>query len=387
MRAMEEMDLSHKRVMIRVDFNVPMQDGAITSMARIDASLATINMALAKKAKVMLVSHLGRPKEGCFDSSLSLAPIAKALSERLNQAVTLTPLLEPADLEPGQCCLMENIRFAVGEKANDEGLSKQLASMCDVFINDAFSVSHRKAASVVGVAQFATEIAQGLLMEQEVNALKAALSSPKRPLVAIVGGSKVSTKFRVLDALLDKVDTLVVGGGMANTLLKSSGVDIGQSLFESDWVDSGRTLIQKASDSGKSLVLPKDAIVSTSLDKPGRLCQLDSIQKEDMILDIGPETVRDIEQVLSQACTIVWNGPMGVFEKVGFEQGTMKVGQAICQSSAFSIAGGGDTLAAMAQLGLSTSYQSTAGGAFLEFLEGRVLPGLEVLQSRALERV
>lgn len=388
MQTIKDIDLKGKRVLIRQDFNVPLDKGRITHDARIKAAIPTIEYALKQDAQVILMSHLGRPTEGQWDESFSLAPVAKALEQYLKIKVVLVKDYQTGlKLKEGEIPLLENTRFLVGEKANDETLAKQLASLCDVFVMDAFSVAHRAQASTVGVATFAPVACAGFLLEKEVQALTKAIATAKHPLVAIVGGSKVSTKFRVLDKLLETVDTLILGGGMANTFLKAQGYDVGASLYEEDWTEQATQLIKKAQSLSKNLVLPKDVCVSQEVSEQAKafIRGLDEVEPQEKILDIGPESIKQSCEYIDNAQTIVWNGPVGVFEVSPFKEGTMALARAVAQSKAFSVAGGGDTLAAIdaAGVGEQISYQSTAGGAFLEFLEGRQLPGLEVLKTKS----
>ncbi len=384
---MSDLDLNDKRVIIREDLNVPLQDGAITNDARIQRALPAIKKALAAGARVLLLSHLGRPTEGEFDQAFSLAPVAKALSDALGQAVPLVRdwFNGAVDIAPGQCVLAENVRFLPGESDNNTELAKQMAQQCDVFVMDAFATAHRAQASTVGIAQYAPVACAGPLLTEELDALAAALENPKRPLVAIVGGSKVSTKFQLLESLLDKVDQLIVGGGIANTFLKATGAPIGQSLFEADWVAKAQHILQKAQQQQTSIPLPTDVVVATefSRDATAVVKPIDAVQEHDMILDIGPETAKHYAALMQKAGTIVWNGPVGVFEFPAFSEGTKTLAQAIANSPAFSIAGGGDTLAALDQFQVADkiSYVSTGGGAFLEYLEGEPLPAVNALMS------
>jgi phosphoglycerate kinase len=380
---MVDLDLAGKRVMIRFDFNVPIDGGEVSSDARIRAGLPTIQAALQGGAAVILLSHLGRPTEGEFEEQFSLEPVARNLSVALGQEVRLAShWLDGVDVEPGQAVLCENVRFNVGEKKNDPVLAQTMAGLCDIFVMDAFGTAHRAQASTYGVAEHAAVACAGPLLVEELRALGKALESPARPMAAIVGGSKVSTKLTVLDALADRVDQLIVGGGIANTFLAAVGFSIGKSLHEPNMLQQARDLLEKT-----SIPLPTDVVVATefSADVPARTCLVDDVGPEDMILDIGPATAESYAKLLVNAGTIVWNGPVGVFEIDQFGEGTRTVGEAVAESSAFSIAGGGDTLAALEkyQLGARISYISTGGGAFLELLEGKKLPAVAILESRA----
>ena len=380
---MIDMDLAGKRVMIRFDFNVPLEDGKVTSDIRIRAALPTIQHALDAGAAVILLSHLGRPTEGEFEEQFSLGPVARHISVLLGQEVRLAEnWLDGVEIEPGQAVLCENVRFNEGEKKNDHGLAKQMAALCDLFVMDAFGTAHRAQASTYGVAQFAPAACAGPLLIEELEALGKALEDPARPMVAIVGGSKVSTKLTVLEALSDKVDQLIVGGGIANTFIAAAGYPIGKSLCEHDMLDQATALLQKT-----DVPLPSDVVVAEefSADAAATVRGIADTGEAEMILDIGPETAEAYAQMLQTAGTIVWNGPVGVFEIDQFGAGTQRVAQAVADSPAFSIAGGGDTLAALEKYNLSDkmSYISTGGGAFLELLEGKKLPAIEILESRA----
>ncbi|MGI9292232.1 MAG: phosphoglycerate kinase [Gammaproteobacteria bacterium] len=380
---MTDMDLAGKRVMIRFDFNVPVMDGRVTSDLRMQAALPTIKHALEAGAGVIVLSHLGRPTEGEWEDQFSLGPVARHLSVLLGQNVDLAEnWLEGVDVEPGQVVMCENVRFNVGEKKNDEVLAKKMAALCDVFVMDAFGTAHRAQASTHGVAQFAPEACAGPLLVEELEALGKALQDPARPMVAIVGGSKVSTKLTVLEVLSDRVDQLIVGGGIANTFIAAAGHPIGKSLCENDMIDQAKALLEKT-----SIPMPTDVVVADefSADAEARVCDVSATAEGEMILDIGPATAESYAELLKTAGTIVWNGPVGVFEIDQFGKGTERVAQAVADSPAFSIAGGGDTLAASEKynLGSRMSYISTGGGAFLELLEGKKLPALAVLESRA----
>ena len=380
---MNDLDLAGKRVMIRFDFNVPVEDGQVTSDARIRAALPTIQVALKKGAAVILLSHLGRPTEGEYEEQFSLNPVARNLSVGLGQEVRLvSQWLDGIDVEPGQAVLCENVRFNVGEIKNDPELARRMAALCDVFVMDAFGTAHRTQASTYGVAELAPIACAGPLLVEELDALGKALENPARPLTAIVGGSKVSTKLTVLDALADRVDQLIVGGGIANTFLAAAGFPVGKSLCEMNMLDQAKDLLAKT-----SIPLPTDVVVATefSSQATAKICSVDAVSADDMVLDIGPDTAQSYADLLGSAGTIVWNGPVGVFEIDQFGDGTRRVGEAVADSPAFSIAGGGDTLAALEkyQLGERISYISTGGGAFLELLEGKKLPAVAVLESRA----
>ncbi len=380
---MVELDLSDKRVMIRFDFNVPVMDGQVTSDTRMRAALPTIRHALDAGAGVIVLSHLGRPTEGEYEEQFSLGPVARHLSLMLGSEVRLIDnWLDGVDVEPGQVVMCENVRFNVGEKNNDPQLSKRMAALCDVFVMDAFGTAHRAQASTYGVAEYAPIACAGPLLVEELEALGKAFENPARPMVAIVGGSKVSTKLTVLESLADKVDQLIVGGGIANTFLAAAGKPVGKSLYEKDMLDQAKVLQQQT-----AIPLPSDVVVATefSADAEAVVRSAEDTGVDEMILDIGPDTAESYAQLLQDAGTIVWNGPVGVFEIDQFGAGTKKVAEAVAASSAFSIAGGGDTLAALEKYNLSDrmSYISTGGGAFLELLEGKKLPAVAVLESRA----
>jgi phosphoglycerate kinase len=385
---MTDQDLAAKRVLIREDLNVPVKDGVVTSDARIRAALPTIKAGVDAGARVMLMSHLGRPKEGQFESAYSLAPVAEHLGALLNQSVRLAPdWLDGIDVEEGEVVLCENVRFNTGEKADDEGLSRKMAALCDVFVMDAFGTAHRAQASTHGVARFAPVACAGPLLATELEALGKALDAPARPMAAIVGGSKVSTKLTVLESLSHIVDQLIPGGGIANTFIAAAGYPVGNSLVESDLIDQAKKLIDDAAASGGEIPIPTDVVVGKafSADTPAVIKTVSDVAKDDMIFDIGPETAARFARMMHDAGTIVWNGPVGVFEFDQFGEGTRVLGQAISGSSAFSIAGGGDTLAAVDKYNITQgiSYISTGGGAFLEFLEGRTLPAVAMLEQRA----
>jgi phosphoglycerate kinase len=388
---MSDVDLRGKRVFIRADLNVPQDDaGRITDDTRIRASLAGIRAALDRGAAVMVTSHLGRPKEGEFSEADSPAPVARRLSELLGREVPLVrDWLGGVDVKPGQVVLLENCRFNKGEKKDDEALARKMAALCDVYVNDAFGTAHRAEATTHGIARFASVACAGPLLAAELDALGRALAQPKRPLVAIVAGSKVSTKLTILKSLAAKVDQLIVGGGIANTFMLAQGLPIGKSLAEADLVGEAKEIMALMQKRGAAVPIPVDAVVGKSFaaDTPARTVSARDVQADDMILDIGPQTARQYAQVLAQAGTIVWNGPVGVFEFDAFAGGTRAVAEAIAASKAFSIAGGGDTLAAIAKFGVTgrIGYISTGGGAFLEFLEGKQLPAVAALEARARE--
>ena len=366
-KLMSEVNLTGKRVLIREDLNVPLKDGAVSSDARIRAALPTIKKALAAGAQVILMSHLGRPVEGEFDAAYSLAPVADHLAGLLDKNVSL-----------------ENVRFNIGEKADDEALAKEYAALCDIFVMDAFGTAHRAQASTHGVAQHAPVACAGPLLAGELSALELALSNPARPMVAIVGGSKVSTKLRVLETLADKVDQLVVGGGIANTFLAAAGLPVGNSLCEHDLLPAAQALMAKT-----SIPLPADVVTGKEFSESAEatLKNADAVESDDMIFDIGPQAAADIAEILMKAGTILWNGPVGVFEFDQFAGGTKALSKAIADSDAYSLAGGGDTLAAIDKFGITDkiSYISTGGGAFLEYVEGKTLPAVAMLQQRANE--
>ena len=381
--------LQGKRVFIRADLNVPLDDaGHITEDTRIRASVPGIRLALEAGAAVMVTSHLGRPTEGTLTPEDSLAPIAKRLSELLGLPVMLVQdWVDGVSIAPGQVVLLENCRVNKGEKKNDPELSKKMAALCDVYVNDAFGTAHRAEATTHGIAQFAPIACAGPLLQAELEALGRALLAPKRPLVAIVGGSKVSTKLSILQSLADKVDQLIVGGGIANTFMLAAGLPIGQSLAEADQLDQARAVIQKMQARGAAVPIPVDVVCATEFSPQAKATVkvAKDIGAKDLILDLGPQTSAQFADILKNAGTIVWNGPIGVFEFDAFAQGTASLSHAIAESEGFSIAGGGDTLAAIAKFGITdkVGYISTGGGAFLEFLEGRVLPAVDILQKRA----
>lgn len=381
--------LSGKRVFIRADLNVPFDDaGRISEDTRIRASVPGIRLALDAGAAVMVTSHLGRPKEGVLTDADSLAKVGQRLSELLGMPVQLVrDWVDGVQVDHGQVVLLENCRVNVGEKKDDEALAKKMAALCDVYVNDAFGTAHRAEATTHGIARFAPVACAGPLLEAELDALGRALHEPKRPLVAIVGGSKVSTKLSILQSLADKVDQLVVGGGIANTFMLAAGLSIGKSLAEPDQVDQARAVIDIMKQRGAAVPIPVDVVCAKAFgaDAEATVKAATDVADDDMILDIGPQTAAQLAEILKKAGTIVWNGPVGVFEFDQFANGTEVVARAIAESDGFSIAGGGDTLAAIAKYGIGdqVGYISTGGGAFLEFLEGKTLPAVAVLEARA----
>ena len=380
--AMSELVLSGKRVLIRADLNVPLSDGKVTSDTRIQASVPTIEAALSQGASVVVMSHLGRPKEGSFDASASLAPVAQRLGELLDTSVALLPELDDCkNVQTGQVALLENVRFLTGEKADDETLARRMAEICDVFVMDAFGTAHRAQASTHGVAKYAPSVCAGFLLEAELRAFQQTLAQPATPMVAIIGGAKVSTKLEVLGSLASIADRIIVGGGIANTFIAAAGYEVGSSLYEPELLDTARHIADQV-----DIPIPVDVMVAKTFaaDAVGVVKAIDNVQSDEMILDIGPVTARAWAESLMDAQTIMWNGPVGVFEFAQFGQGTKVIGEAISESDAFSIAGGGDTLAAVEQYGLAEgiSYISTGGGAFLELVEGKTLPAVAVLGER-----
>jgi phosphoglycerate kinase len=385
---MADTDLRNKRVLIREDLNVPVRDGVVTSDARIRASLATIRYALDQHAKVFVMSHLGRPQEGQATAALSLAPVSARLSDLLGKPVPLRKdWLDGVDCAPGSAVLCENVRFNKGEKEDNEQLARRMAGLCEVFVMDAFGTAHRAEASTHGVARYAPVACAGPLLVGELEALERALKNPARPLVAIVGGAKISTKLTVLESLLERVDQLIVGGGIANTFLAASGVDVGKSLCETQMLDVARRLMDKARARGTEIPLPTDVVVAREFAATAHadVRAVGDVGRGEMILDIGPDTADRCSALLQAAGTIIWNGPVGVFEFEQFGEGTRAIARAIARGKAFSLAGGGDTLAAIEKYGVedSISYISTGGGAFLEFVEGKTLPAVAMLEQRA----
>ncbi len=384
-----DLDLKGKRVFIRSDLNVPVKDGKVTSDARIKASMPTLEYCLKAGAKVMVTSHLGRPEEGAYSEENSLKPVADVMASLLGKPVRLIKdwIDGGFDMAPGELVLLENCRFNKGEKKNVDDTAKKYAALCDIFVMDAFGTAHRAEASTHGIAKFAPVACAGLLLTEELEALGKALHNPAHPMVAIVGGSKVSTKVTVLESLAEKVDQLVVGGGIANTFLEAAGKNIGKSLAEHDLVPTAQALMQKLTKRGASIPIAVDVVVGKKFDaaEPAVLKDADAVVDDDIIFDIGPKSAQQIADIIMQAGTVVWNGPVGVFEFDQFGAGTKKIAEAIAATKAFTLAGGGDTIAAIQKYGIydKVSYISTAGGAFLEFLEGRTLPAVEILEQRA----
>ncbi|MBH1805138.1 phosphoglycerate kinase [Stenotrophomonas maltophilia] len=384
---MTDLDLSGKRVLIRQDLNVPIENGRITSEQRITASLPTLKRALEQGAAVMVTSHLGRPKEGVWSEAESLAPVAQRLSELLGREVPLVrDWVDGVGVQPGQLVLLENCRMNVGEGKDDEALSKKYAALCDVFVMDAFGTAHRAQASTHGVIRFAPVAAGGPLLMAELDALAQALDAPAKPLLAIVAGSKVSTKLELLANLVGKVDQLIVGGGIANTFIAAAGYNVGKSLYEPDLLDTAKKIVADAKARGADIPLPVDVVTAKQFmpDAVAEVKAVDAVAEDDLILDIGPQTAAQYAQLIDKAGTVVWNGPVGVFEFEAFSKGTEALARAIASSPAFSIAGGGDTLAAVDKFDIAqqVSYISTGGGAFLEFLEGKTLPAVAALDAR-----
>jgi phosphoglycerate kinase len=384
-----DLDLKGKRVFIRADLNVPVKDGKVTSDARITASMATINHCLKQGAKVMVTSHLGRPTEGEFSEENSLKPVADNISQRLGKPVRLIRNWVEGgfDVAEGELVVLENCRFNNGEKKNVDETAKKYAALCDVFVMDAFGTAHRAQASTHGIAKYAPVACAGILLTEELDALQKALANPARPMVAIVGGSKVSTKLTVLESLSEKVDQLVVGGGIANTFLKASGKNIGKSLCEDDLVPTAKALMEKMTARGATIPIAVDVVVGKQFDanEPAVLKDAGDVADDDMIFDIGPKSAQELVDIIMKAGTVVWNGPVGVFEFDQFGEGTKKIAEAIASTKAFTLAGGGDTIAAIQKYDIydKVSYISTAGGAFLEYLEGKTLPAVEILEQRA----
>ncbi len=384
-----DLDLAGKRVLIRADLNVPVKDGKVTSDARITASMPTIEFAMKAGASVMVMSHRGRPEEGKVDEENSMAPIATVMSEKLGKDVKLIKNYIDGGFEvaAGDCVLLENVRFNAGEKKDDEALAKKYAALCDVFVMDAFGTAHRAQASTHGVGKFAATACAGILLSGELDSLAKALAEPARPMVAIVGGSKVSTKLTVLEALSEKVDQLVVGGGIANTFLAAKGFNVGKSLYEADLVDTAKALIEKMEARGASIPIATDVVCAKEFAETAEATLKDAseVADDDMIFDIGPDSAKVLADIISKAGTIVWNGPVGVFEFDQFGEGTKTVSMAIAESKGFSLAGGGDTIAAIQKYDIfdKVSYISTAGGAFLEYLEGKTLPAVAMLEEQA----
>lgn len=386
-KLMQDLDLEGKRVVIREDLNVPMKDGRISNDKRIRAALPTIRMALDKGAGVVLLSHLGRPVEGEYDPKFSLAPVAERLSELLGMSVPLIKALDQVTVKPGQCVLCENVRFLKGEKKNNEELAKKLAGLGDIYVMDAFGASHRAHASTEGAVRQAAVACAGPLMAAELAAFAKVQDNPARPLVAVIGGSKVSTKLALLENLLGKVDSLIVGGGIANTFLAAAGFKVGTSLCEEDLIPDARRIMEHAEAAGKALPLPVDVVVAPALaeHQTTTVCAVDAVPGDQMILDIGPKTVKLYAGLLRDAATVVWNGPVGAFETEPFGEGTKALAEALASGSAFVVVGGGDSVAAVEQYGLADKmgYISTGGGASLELLEGKTLPSVAALADRA----
>ena len=389
---MTDLDLKDKRVLIRSDLNVPVKDGKVTSDARITASMATINFALKAGARVMVTSHLGRPEEGVYSEENSLRPVADIIANRLGKPVRLIKDWVDGgfDVAAGELVLLENCRFNKGEKKNVDETAKKYAALCDVFVMDAFGTAHRAEASTHGVAKYAPVAAAGILLTEELAALTKALLNPARPMVAIVGGSKVSTKLTVLESLSDKCEQLVVGGGIANTFLKAAGKNVGKSLCEDELVPTAQALMSKMAARGATIPIAVDVVVGKKFDasEPAVLKNANDVTDDDMIFDIGPKAAQELADIIMKAGTVVWNGPVGVFEFNQFGEGTRKIAMAIAETKAFTLAGGGDTIAAIQKYGIydRVSYISTAGGAFLEFLEGKKLPAVDILEQRAMKK-
>ncbi|MGB0444894.1 MAG: phosphoglycerate kinase [Porticoccaceae bacterium] len=382
-KQMTELDLKQKRVLIREDLNVPIKEGVVTSDARIRAALPTIKMALDQGAEVILMSHLGRPTEGQFEAQYSLQPVANELSNQLGVKVQLiSDWTNGVDVPAGQIALLENVRFNQGEKANDDELSQAYAKLCDIYVMDAFGTAHRAQASTHGVAKFAPVACAGPLLANELNALEKAIATPTAPVGAIVGGSKVSTKLMVLETLADKVDQLIVGGGIANTFLAAAGHPVGKSLYEPDLIPAAKALMSKV-----NIPLPTDVVVGKEFSETAeaRVVAVEDVESDDMIFDIGPKSAQQLSEIIKPLGTIIWNGPVGVFEFDQFAEGTKALSYAIAESAGFSIAGGGDTLAAVDKYEIAdqVSYISTGGGAFLEYVEGKELPAVALLKTRA----
>jgi phosphoglycerate kinase len=385
---MTSLDLKDKRVLIREDLNVPIQDGAVTSDARIRAALPTLQSALSAGARVLVMSHLGRPEEGKYAEEFSLAPVAKRLSQLLGVPVALKKdWLAGVEVRAGEIALLENVRFNKGEKKDSDDLARQMAALCDVYVMDAFGTAHRAEASTHGVAKYAPIACAGPLLVNELSALETALEKPARPLLAIVAGSKVSTKLTVLECLLGKVDRLIVGGGIANTFLASAGFNVGKSLYEPAMLDICRRLMEQSKQRGIVIPMPTDVVVAKEFSAKAEadVKPVADVRPDEMILDIGPDSAEAMSDLIASAGTVLWNGPVGVFEFEQFGEGTRTLARAIARSKAFSLAGGGDTLAAIEKYGIedSISYISTGGGAFLEFVEGKTLPAVGILEQRA----
>jgi len=385
MKTLDQVDIQGKRVLIRADLNVPIRNGQVTSAARIEAALPTIRQALDAGAAVMVMSHLGRPEEGSFDEEFTLAPVADKLTQMLGQPVELKrDWIDGVEVEKGKVVQLENVRFLKGEKANDDDLAKKMAALADVLVFDAFATAHRAQASTEGVIRHSKVACAGPLLAREVESLEKALAKPNRPMVAIVGGAKVSSKLTVLEALIEKVDQLIVGGGIANTFLVAAGYDVGGSLYEKDLVDTAKNLIKRAEEKGAAIPLPTDVLTATRFDEDAHatLRNVDRVRSDEMILDIGPESAGKLAAIVRQAGTVVWNGPVGVFEFEAFHSGTQAIAHAVAACKGFTLAGGGDTIAAIEKFHVADriDYISTAGGAFLEYVEGKQLPALAALE-------
>ncbi|MBU1230131.1 MAG: phosphoglycerate kinase [Proteobacteria bacterium] len=388
-KTMSDQKLKNRRVLIRMDLNAPLDKGLVASDARLRAALPTVRQALDEGAAVILMSHLGRPREGAFDAAHSMRPVARRLAELLGRPIRLEPdWLDGVDVRPGEVCLVENVRFNNGEKANDPELGRRMARLCDVFVMDAFGTAHRAHASTHAVARFAPIACAGPLLTREFRTLGQALRAPARPVTAIVGGSKVSTKLTMLHALLGRVDRLILGGGIANSFLAATGRNVGASLHEPDLLQEARDILREAELAGVDIPLPVDTVCATGLSDQAQARERDAgdVAADEMILDIGPRTSRNYTDILMDSGTILWNGPVGVFECDRFGQGTRAISLAVAESPAYSIAGGGDTLAAIDKYGVAEdiSYISTGGGAFMEFMEGKKLPALAALEERAM---
>lgn len=389
---MSELDLRNKRVLIREDLNVPIKDGVVKSDARLKAAIPTIEAALAAGAGVLVMSHLGRPEEGKYDEAFSMKPVARRLGELMGREITVVrDYLDGVSLKPGDVVLLENVRFIKGEKKDDESLGKKYAALCDVFVMDAFGTAHRAQATTSAVARFAPQACAGPLLVAELEALDKAMAHPKRPLIAIIGGSKVSTKLTVLKNLLPKVNVMIVGGGIANNFLLDSGCPVGKSLCEKELAGEAEAIMQDGARHNVIIPIPGDVIVAPSLDAPDKAetKNVVDVQADDMILDIGPKTAENYKDMILAAGTVIWNGPVGAFETDAFGKGTRVICEAIADTKAYTLVGGGDSLAAMEKYGCSdkASYLSTGGGAFLEYLEGKTLPAVAVLEARAAEKL
>ena len=388
--SMNDLDLNNKTVIIREDLNVPIQDGRVTNESRINSALTSIKLALSKGAKVAIISHLGRPKEGEYNPEYSLAPVAEILKKKLKMPVRLIHnWLDGFEIKSKEIVILENIRFFEGEKSNSEALSKKIASFADVYVMDAFATAHRKHASTYGALKYAKEVCAGPLFLSEINSLQKGLTNPKKPVVAIVGGSKISTKIEILSKLVSKVDQLIVGGGIANTFIAASGLNIGNSLYEENQLGIARKLMQEAQDKGSIIPMPVDVVVAKEISNDTQVLvkPVHNIENGDLILDIGPDTAKMLCKYIDEANTIIWNGPLGVFEYEAFAEGTKKIANAIANSKAYSLAGGGDTIAAIDKFGIADkiSYISTGGGAFLDFIQDGKFAVLDLLDKKVLQ--